>query len=288
MKQAIPSFDLYKKLENKLSFDFQRLEKSYRVYDASHAHRHHYYEVLFFHEAGGQHEIDFRSYAITAHTVHLVSPEQVHVLRRLPHVTGYVISFSSELFLRIHQASDYLEEFPFFQPGPIGPVIRFTPAKAKAFLQLVKQLETEFKNPQEHQKEVLMHLTAQLLIFLKRHYSQPEITHQENNLSKQFRKLVKQHFIEWNSVTDYANQLSVTAGHLNDVVKSNTGKTAKLLIQEQMILEAKRLLYHAPYSIKEIAVQLKFEDPSYFNRFFKKHTGVTPVEFRQNIREKYH
>jgi len=68
-------------------------------------------------------------------------------------------------------------------------------------------------------------------------------------------------------------------------VKTQSGKPAIKHIHERQLLEAKRLLFHANNSLKEIAFDLGFSDASYFNRFFKRETGVTPAEYRADIRK---
>lgn len=80
--------------------------------------------------------------------------------------------------------------------------------------------------------------------------------------------------------------LNISAGHLNDVVRKESGKNASAIIHERMILEAKRMLYHSSESIKEIAMNLNYEDPSHFVRFFRQCTGQTPGEFREFSRSK--
>jgi len=72
------------------------------------------------------------------------------------------------------------------------------------------------------------------------------------------------------------------------VVKEQSGKPAIVHIHERLILEAKRLLYHTDQSIKEIAFNLGFEEASYFNKFFKRLTQQTPLQYRGTIREIYH
>jgi YesN/AraC family two-component response regulator len=67
-------------------------------------------------------------------------------------------------------------------------------------------------------------------------------------------------------------------------VKTSVGKTVSDLINDQIILEAKRHLIATPAQVKEIADQLGYEDPSYFIRFFKKHTGYSPDTFRKNFK----
>jgi len=82
--------------------------------------------------------------------------------------------------------------------------------------------------------------------------------------------------------------LNISAGHLSEVVKEQSGKPAIAHIHERLILETKRLLFHTDQSVKEIAFRLGFEEASYFNRFFKRIVGDTPLTYRNTIREMYH
>jgi AraC-like DNA-binding protein len=109
----------------------------------------------------------------------------------------------------------------------------------------------------------------------------------QNKIVRQFKILIDEHYLDRTQVAQYADMLYVTPGHLNDLIKSVTGKTAKQIIDEKRIIEAKRLLFWDEHSVKEIAGHLNFEDDGYFNRFFKKHTGQTPALFQKNNREKY-
>lgn len=135
---------------------------------------------------------------------------------------------------------------------------------------------------------MLAFLTGQLLLVIKRNYKAKGKDHVTNDLINRFKELVNQHFKTNRSVSHYAELMATTPGHLNDTVKKMTGKTAGSIIHERVLLEAKRLLYHSYLSIKEISIQLNFEDPSYFNRFFRTHAGSTSEQFRNSIREKYH
>ncbi len=284
----IPSFDFIKSLEAGLPFHYERLEKSYHAYDASHAHRHNYYEILFFEEKGGVHEIDFCAFELSANSAHPVSPGQIHVLRREPHVTGSVISFTSELFLTVGLPVDFIQSFPFFEPFNTTPVIAISEDVTNDVHQLINQLAKEFHTNQCNKPEMLALLSSQLLILLKRSFRQKEELSGTNDLLTRYKNLIKQHFLKHRTVQEYAELIAISPGHLNDCVRNASGKSAKDMIQEQLVLEAKRMLYHSNYSIKEIAVHLGFDDPSYFNRFFRLQTGQTPTAFRELIREKYH
>ena len=288
-KQDIPLFDFYKTLNHKEGFIFSLLEESYNTYDASSPHRHNYFEIIFFDVTGGYHEIDFVSYPIEKNTLHFVSPEQVHVLRRSKNVTGYVISFTSEFLLHGLIRDD---QFPFFKNAYSSTVVKIdTPTNEKRIKELIKQIETEFSSPNTDRSEALYAVLSMLLITSRRMYVGDEFSGKPSGIkseaTRRFKALVNDHFLQHKSVTHYAKLLNITAGHLNDTIHKDIGKTASEIIHERVILEAKRLLYHSPKSVKEIAGHLHYEDPSYFTRFFKTHTGLTPEEFRKHIREKY-
>ena len=102
-----------------------------------------------------------------------------------------------------------------------------------------------------------------------------------------FMDLVEREFLGKRHVSAYASDLALSPGHLNELVKKRLGKSASEVLQDRVLLEAKRLLLHADLSVKEVSHALRMDDPAYFNRMFKKATGMTPVEYRTHIREKY-
>jgi AraC-like DNA-binding protein len=78
--------------------------------------------------------------------------------------------------------------------------------------------------------------------------------------------------------------MNLSPYQLNEISKSTTGKTSSHIINDYIILEAKRFLLVTTSQIKEIAFKLNYDDVSYFIRFFRKHTGYTPEVFRENFR----
>jgi len=104
-------------------------------------------------------------------------------------------------------------------------------------------------------------------------------------LLKNFQKLIEQHYKEKKLTKDYAAILYVTPNHLNALCKDVTGRAAGELIRDRILLEAKRLLINAKMTISEIALELDFADNSYFSKFFKKYTSLTPEVFRKQIKK---
>jgi len=101
-------------------------------------------------------------------------------------------------------------------------------------------------------------------------------------LEKQFPVDSPQDPLKLKKAGDYAERLSVHVNHLNAAIQEVTGKSTTTIINEAIIAEAKSLLLHTDWSVAEIAFSLGFEYASYFNNFFKKHTGYTPMKIRNN------
>jgi AraC family transcriptional regulator, transcriptional activator of pobA len=96
--------------------------------------------------------------------------------------------------------------------------------------------------------------------------------------------LLRTHITTQKQVSTYAGMLNLSVFQLNKITRETVDKPASELINEQIILEAKRYLLATSYQVKDIADQLGYEDISYFIRFYKKHTGITPEAFRKNSR----
>ncbi len=97
----------------------------------------------------------------------------------------------------------------------------------------------------------------------------------------QFRDLLERYFIQERTVGFYAEKLAVTPNVLTKKCRKYFGKSPSTLIQDRIILEAKKLLHLTYKSVKEIAAELHFEDEHYFSRYFKKNTGIAPTYFRE-------
>jgi AraC-like DNA-binding protein len=98
---------------------------------------------------------------------------------------------------------------------------------------------------------------------------------------KNFLKLIEENYQNNLSVTEYARMLAVTPNHLTQMVRQITGKTSIELLQDKLIVETKRLLIHTNLTVSEISDKLSFDDQSYFTKYFKNKTGITPLQYRK-------
>ncbi len=100
------------------------------------------------------------------------------------------------------------------------------------------------------------------------------------SVAKSFKKLLEGNFVTFKRPADYAQQIHISTPYLNECVRNATGYSVTYHIQQRVVLEAKRLLYHSDKSVKEVAADMGYEDYSYFVRLFTKVTGITPAAFR--------
>lgn len=98
-----------------------------------------------------------------------------------------------------------------------------------------------------------------------------------------FLSLLENHFVSERNVTFYAQHLNVSPKRLNQILKKKFGKTINQIILLRLAREAKHRLFISEKTIKEIAFDLGFEDKSYFTRFFKKMTGLTPEAYKKQV-----
>lgn len=111
---------------------------------------------------------------------------------------------------------------------------------------------------------------------------------QKHLITRQFKKLIADHFRNTKQVQQYAKLLNITPLYLNEAVKDVTGYPASAWIQQKIVWEARRLLVYTSMDVKQIAFELGYNDPVYFSRFFKKETGTTALQFRSENQDLSH
>jgi AraC-like DNA-binding protein len=115
----------------------------------------------------------------------------------------------------------------------------------------------------------------------RRQLIKTKLPEKELELIRQFNVLVEEHFKKFRQVGDYAEMMHRSPKTITNIFARQGGKRPLEIIHDRLILEAKRLLLYTDRSSKEIGWELGFEDPSQFNRFFKKQTTLPPKEFRE-------
>ena len=192
--------------------------------------------------------------------------------------TDVVVNLDTALF-------NYMHEYPCY-------VYDGSPERIAAFRGInlwmdMAQMLFGNDNPQFRQQQAYNYLQS-LLMWLfntiqektasKKPYSRKQV------LFYQFLQLVREHSAQEHQVAFYADKLCITPRYLNEVIAQHIhGKTPKQLIEEQLTAEIKVLLNDPKLSITEIALHFNFPGQSYLSRFFKKHTGLSPKDYRVRL-----
>jgi AraC-like DNA-binding protein len=264
-------------------FKIRRVEDIAGENDLVHdLHRHDFFFMLALQNGKGTHEIDFTTYEVLDHSVFFLRPGQVHQLELKAGCTGYLVEFNAE----------------FYHPKDKSSGLRLRKASNKNYCKLevnrfdklyalLTAMFREFIEKEEGYQDVIKANLEIFFIEFVRQSANPKSSSTIANPYTQerfeeFLELLDKHLVTNKQVSQYAELMNLSPYQLNEITKSSIGKTASELINEHIILEAKRYLLATPNQIKEIADQLGYEDNSYFIRFFKKHTGYSPETFRHH------
>jgi AraC family transcriptional regulator, transcriptional activator of pobA len=232
--------------------------------------------------------IGLHTFRIKSNTLWFVPPGLIHSSKDWSHdARGYYITFSPDYLLFDASYQMPLQQSPFFKLN-CAPYLYLNKTDSEEIVELFKKMYREAERRDAFKDALIRLYIRELLMKAERmHQFQqadcPAQTRTSLGLVNRFIQSVEAHFIEQKSVGFYANLLAIHPNYLNSVVKTVIGNTARNIILERTLLEAKCLLYQSQLSVKEIAAHLRFQDASYFSRFFKKHTRSTPQEYQKRV-----
>ncbi len=193
--------------------------------------------------------------------------------------TSATIFFTEELF-KTTLKNSFLSSLQFFSPGG-NHVITVTDKYAEKIKSLFQTLR-EFKGDTDVVAGIIYSL---IMLVIKAQNTKLNQNHNSlstnEKITSDFKTLVSKHFLDNRDVHFYAGQMNITPKYLSEVLVSETGKSAKRMIDEIIFLEAKSLLKQTTMSIKEICDWLGYADTSYFNKAFKKREGVISLTYRK-------
>lgn len=205
---------------------------------------------------------------------------------------GYTCLFS-ETFLKQAERSESLLQSPFFKIGGT-PILEIT-QEQRLFLNTLFVKMIEEQDSSYAYKDELIRNYIQLIIH-EAVKMQPSTADEPgrnaaSRITSVFLELLERQFpietptqpLLLRKAQDYARSLNVHMNYLNRSVKEITGKPTTAHISERIVAEAKALLKHTDWNISEIAYALGFEYPTYFNNFFKEHSGTTPSSYRISV-----
>ena len=289
VKNTIPVFDIQLVLPDNMagsSVVAEPFGAYYKKHTKLHVpHRHSFYHVVIFTKGKGEHTIDFERFEVAAGQVYFMKPGQVHSWRFTNDVEGYVINFPEDLFTGFLTDSRYLDSFPFLRGVAADSVMKLEGDVLKEALSIIKLIVIEVGNTKRQHKDIVRAYLLALFVIVNRTVvvAASDSPLQQQVILNDYQRLVEKCFAEKRLPKEYAALLHITPNYLNAICQQLVGKSAGEIIRDWILLEAKRLLVNAKYSMTDIAMQLSFTDSPHFSRFFKKYTNQTPEEFRRNM-----
>src|SRR5690606_876283 len=195
-----------------------------------------------------------------------------------------IFFFRKEVFMEGRTDINYLDKFDFC--GKIGQqVVALDSTQYQNFKTYFDLIHTKSHDPAPHTSEIIRSLIYIVLneiddVYQRQNPASSPAIDKGTNILSQFKTLLAEHFIEERHVAFYADKMHLTPKYFSTIIKEVSGKTAGAWINEMLLLESKVQLQNKDKSIAQIAYDLKFSDPSHFGKFFKKHVGISPLQYR--------
>jgi len=246
-------------------------------------HRHDHYEMMIVTEGIGKHSINFKNYEIEPNRVYFIHPGQVHLIEPFER-DGWLILFGEELFKRFLDIHQHEDEHGLLDSYTLNPFVDLDRNLQTIFSLIIKQLKTELA-AEKQDVDILLHYVSLLLLHANRaqivQHPQAQLQARNKVVFHELKTLIETNFKQEHLAAFYASSLSIDIKQLNKICRQATGLTVFELLQERLLTESKIQLQTSAGSVKEISYNLGFNDPAFFGRFFKKHTQLTPAEFRK-------
>jgi AraC-like DNA-binding protein len=245
-------------------------------------HRDDHYIFLLIESGSGSMDVDFNRIDIVERELYFVAPGQVHHNIDGGKSVSWLVLVVPSLIPK-----DYLEIFDnnLLQQKPCA----LTEPQFVQCREILHMLEKQYNSDPDavFYKRLTYALLDLFLCAAARAYlpANPSLTNDVSRpvqINHEFRKLLVQNIQSKKTPSYYACQLNISESYLNEALKKATGFTATYWIQQQIMLEAKRLLFFSKLNVKEIAHALGYDDHTYFSKLFKQSTQMTPLTFRDS------
>lgn len=290
-KTAIPVFRLYGEAESAADAEFLHIEPLSARSEClgweigRHTHRG-LFQAVYLAEKDGHTVLDNSLVEAKAPCVIVVPPGVVHAFAFQPNTPGYVLTLAAAW--TGPKGADRASGL--FDGLMAEPAIVALEDDAPACAALLDQLMAESRARRPGYGFVSEWLAASVLMILARRRmavdSAVRADDPRTEAFARFRMMVEDHFTKHWPVSRYAQALATSESRLDRICRSLAGHSAFEVVQNRVLLEARRKLVHVGAPVSALAYELGFEDPAYFCRFFKRHTGRTPTEWRREQRRR--
>ncbi|RFM25778.1 helix-turn-helix domain-containing protein [Deminuibacter soli] len=242
------------------------------------------YSILFIPQGRGFYQADLTRVLFNGPVVLFGSPLQALQMSSDAPQDVYMLQFDSDFYCIENHREEVACNRLLFNSAYVPPAVHLSARDAQGFAELMMQIEAAFAVGEP--ADIVLRAYLQLILAKASAIQATAISGEERQVQKdhrmeQFRHLLDKHYVTLHKPNEYARLLTMSPNNFTHCCKRYFKKSPTELIQERLILEAKRQLQMTSKSIKEIAWALQFRDEFYFSRFFKNFTNVSPSVFRK-------
>ncbi len=242
---------------------------------------------IFYVPAGYELTVDFKQYSIEKPALFFLTNQHLQVEKASG--TSRLIYYNRDFYcIQIHDKEVACDGLLFHNVFEI-PFVELDDNEDSVIKNLFQDIREELEGKDSSAEEMIRTYVKQIIIRATRKWKQQNLDHgdlkipgNELDVFRDFSRLLEIHFREKHHVSEYAELLHVAPKTLTHKFKNLKLKSPNQFIINRILLEAKRLLFYTDKPVKEIAYDLGYEDPAYFNRLFTAKTGNTPAQFKKN------
>ena len=256
-------------------------ETAGKPYEISKPHRHDFYYFVLVDKGKMELEVDFEKIELTDQTLFLSYPGQIHRIISAQMDRGWFLAFDPSML------DEHLKNILDQCLSEII-LVPLSPEQSVNLSSFINHLYMVYDDRIHMFREAITQsmVTAFLYQFASAYLSVERfnlIRHPARSIeiTKTFKQILRRNFKTIKKPSEYASKMNIIVSYLNDTVRTVTGFPVTYYIQQELMREAQRLLYHSDLSVKEVADNLGYEDEKYFNRLFSKVIGVSPGAFRK-------
>lgn len=275
-------------------FDLFKLEEYLEQLqvDALTPHADPFYTILWFTDGNGKHTVDFTQLDIYDNSIIFIAENQPHAFDKLDY-KGYVIRFNKGFLVQKESDVDFFVRCVLFNTPIQEPLCYLGKNAISKLHNYIILINEELQNEVNFGKEETLRLFLKAFLIQvqrcklyntknKNNSNVSVIVDEKRGLLITFINLIEEHYKDSYNLSQYADLLNISTRTLSNITQAVLNKNPSQIIQERIVLEAKRLLLYSDLTTREIGFSLGFADPSYFVKFFKKHCNQTPIQFKRS------
>lgn len=247
------------------------------------------YSMIWVKRGGGTVAYEFSEHSFQSPCILFFAPFQPFLFKNGTEISGISLQFASDFYCIERHRDEISCNGVLFNNVYDAPIIRLPRNQEAEFERIISEMTSELKEQQEADPQLLLaHLKIVLIKATRIKKSQMLLAEAMDSGEtvktrlRQLQQLIENNFREHKTPSEYAAMLYISTKALGRMAKHQFGKTLTQLIQERIVVEAKRELALTDKPVKEIAHELGYDDPFYFSRLFKKLSQVSPERFRVN------